>query len=118
VRIPILLMTGTRDDSPVGETKAAERRVPFDAIKNAEEYLVIFTGGDHMVFSGRPRLRGAERGRDARFHELICMSTTAFWDAHLKGDAAAKTWLAGGGFEKVLGEDGTFEKKVASRPAP
>jgi hypothetical protein len=29
----------------------------------------------------------------------------------LKGDARAKAWLAGGGFEKALGKDGKFEQK-------
>lgn len=118
IRIPTLHMTGTRDDSPVGDTKAADRRIPFDHITSAETYLVIFEGGDHMVFSGRRRLRGGDGGRDARFQDLIRMSTTAFWDAELKGDAAAKRWLADGDFKQELGQDGTFEQKSATRPAP
>jgi predicted dienelactone hydrolase len=118
IRIPILHMTGTRDDSPIGETEAAARRIPFDHIANAQQYLVIFKDGNHMVFTGRKRLRGEENHRDARLQGLIRMSTTAFWDAHLKKDAAAKAWLAEGGFEKAMGNDGTFEKKApASRPA-
>ena len=36
---------------------------------------------------------------------------TAFWDAYLKDDASAKAWLAGGGFEAMLKDDGVFEKK-------
>src|ERR1700722_19156354 len=52
IKIPIFHMTGTLDDSPIGETKAEDRRIPFDHIKNAQEYLVTFKDADHMVFSG------------------------------------------------------------------
>ena len=64
VKIPILHMTGTLDDSPIGETKAAERRVPFDHITGADQYLITFSGGDHLIFSGRGRMLGdAREGR-------------------------------------------------------
>ena len=33
IRIPCLHMTGTLDDSPIGETKAHQRRLPFDHIR-------------------------------------------------------------------------------------
>ena len=109
VHIPILHMTGTEDDSPVGETKAAERRIAYDHIQGVDQYLVTFQGGDHMVFSGR--LFQTERPKDPVFHSLILQGTTAFWDSYLKGDAAAKAWLADGGYAAVLGADGKLEKK-------
>jgi predicted dienelactone hydrolase len=109
VHIPILHMTGTLDDSPVGDTKAAERRIPYDHVHGADQYLVTFQGGDHMIFSGR--FREAERPRDPLFHSLILQGTTAFWDAYLRGDAAAKAWLAGGGYAGVLGRDGKLEER-------
>ncbi len=43
---------------------------------------------------------------------LIRMSSMAFWDCYLKDNDEAKHWLAEGGFESALGEDGTFEKKI------
>ncbi len=110
VHIPILHMTGTEDDSPIGETRAAERRIPYDHIQGADQYLVTFQGGDHMVFSGR--LMQAERPKDPVFHSLILQGTTAFWDAYLKGDAAAKAWLTNGGYAAVLGKDGRLEEKL------
>jgi len=110
INIPILHMTGTLDDSPIGDTKAAERRVPFDHIQAPDQYLVIFQGGDHMIFAGQRRQ--ASRGeKDPRFHDLILQGTTAFWDAYLKGDAAAKTWLSRGGYAGALGADGKLEVK-------
>ena len=58
-----------------------------------------------------------DRAKDPRFHDLIRQSTTAFWDAYLKGDSAARKWLAEGGFETALGADGVFEKKLKGSPA-
>lgn len=110
VHIPILHMTGTEDDSPVGDTKAAERRIPYDHIQGADQYLVTFQGGDHMIFSGR--FLESERPKDPLFHSLILQGTTAFWDAYLKGDAAAKAWLAQGGYAAALGKDGKLEEKL------
>jgi predicted dienelactone hydrolase len=113
IQIPCLHMTGTKDNSPIGNTPAEDRRLPFDHSNGADQYLIIFENGDHMIFSGRGRLAGGEN--DEQFHALIRESTLAFWDAYLRGDSKAKAWLAGGGFERVLGKDGTFEKKLKPR---
>jgi predicted dienelactone hydrolase len=110
IHIPCLHMTGTEDTSPINDTTAEERLIPFQHAKLADAYLVNFSGGDHLVFSGRGRRRAKET--DARFQELIRQSTTAFWDAYLQGDAKAKAWLAEGGLEKMMGTDGKFEKKL------
>ncbi len=112
ITIPIFHMTGTLDDSPIGETSAAERRLAFDNMTRAEEYLLNFKGGDHMVFSGRV---GEPAPRDDEFQRLICRSSTAFWDAYLKRRPDAKAWLAAGGFEKELAANGSFEKKTPRR---
>jgi predicted dienelactone hydrolase len=109
VKIPGLHMTGTRDHSPVRETKLEDRRVPFDRINAANQYLITFKDGDHTVFAG-PRAQGPQE-KDPIFHSLIKISTMAFWDAYLKDDSDAKAWLSQGGFDQTLGTDGTFEKK-------
>ena len=63
-----------------------------------------------MIFSGRAR--AAPEPQDAEFQKQIRLASTAFWDAYLKNDAAAKSWLSDdAGFKKELGDDGTFEKK-------
>jgi predicted dienelactone hydrolase len=110
IKMPVLHMTGTLDDSPIGDTKAAERRVPFDHIQAPCQYLVIFQGGDHMIFAGQRR-QASQGEKDPRFRDLILQGTTAFWDAYLKGDAAAKSWLSRGGYAGVLGADGKLEVK-------
>jgi predicted dienelactone hydrolase len=106
INIPLFVMTGTKDDSPVGETKAIQRRVPFDHVKLAPAYLLTLTGGDHMVFSGR-----RQQPSDEKFENLVCQGSVAFWDAYLKKDDSAKAWLSDGAYAKALGDLGKFEKK-------
>lgn len=110
ITIPTFFMTGTADDSPISETTAAERVLPFEHSHSGDQYLVVFAGGDHMIFSGRPRVWPGGQ-RDAHFQRLILMSTVAFWKAYLEGDEAAKRWLADGGFQAVLSPDDTFKKR-------
>lgn len=110
VKLPVFHMTGTKDESPLNTTSAKERRIPFDRT-TGEGCLVIFTDGDHAIFSGRKRLTRRAREQDAVFHRHICRGTTAFWDAHLRGIAVAKEWLMAGGFQRELGRAGTFETR-------
>jgi dienelactone hydrolase len=111
IKIPVMHMTGTRDDSPISGTKAADRRVPFDHIKNTKQYLLILNGGDHGIFSRSRDARGREiQPKDAVFQDLILVASTAFWDACLKNSKPAKRFLVEK-FAKVLGKEGTWEKK-------
>ncbi|MGB0582415.1 MAG: alpha/beta hydrolase family protein [Limisphaerales bacterium] len=110
VTLPVFHMTGTKDESPLNTTSAKERRIPFDRTKG-EACLVVFKDGDHAIFSGRRRLSRRAREQDAVFHRIICRGSTAFWDAHLKGDRTAKEWLMGNGFKRELGKSGTFESR-------
>jgi predicted dienelactone hydrolase len=112
-KAPCLHMTGTKDDSPIGKTPAALRRVPYDCISGADQYLVTFEGGDHMVFSGRFTQR--PRPDDELFQGLVLVATTAFWDAYLKGDPAAKAYLSGRGFGRLLSKAGVLEVKASPR---
>lgn len=109
VKIPCLHMTGTKDDSPIGETKAVERRLPFDHCRNSDQFLITFTGGDHAIFGGRERKFGG--AKDAEFQRLISQSSLAFWDAYLRDDARAKEWLTTK-FKDALGMEGVFEVKL------
>jgi predicted dienelactone hydrolase len=121
IAIPFLHMTGTIDDSPMGESKAADRRVPFDHIPAvADQYLIVLQGGDHMVFSGRsqgsnPMAGTGNPAMDPTFQVLIQQSTTAFWDAYLKSDENAKKWLGDGGCKTMLGQNADLEVKLTKK---
>ncbi len=119
VKIPVFHMTGTKDESPgrrrssetdpvIGDTQASERLRPYLHTQHAPAYLLVFEGGDHMVFSGR--LTGS-RPTDRQFQALILSGSTAFWDAWLKDDPDALRWLETGGFSSALGPLGTFDQK-------
>jgi len=113
IKIPCFHMTGTEDASPIGDTKPEERRLPFDHSNGSDQFLVTFKDGDHAIFSGRGRLLA--NPKDEQYRKLICASSTAFWDAYLRGDSKAKAWLRDD-FKGVLGSDGTFEKKLKTPP--
>jgi predicted dienelactone hydrolase len=110
VGIPLFDVTGTKDDSPIGETMAPDRRVPFDHVVNIPAYLITFEGATHMTFAG-PRRNLAASDLDLHVQKLVQQGTTAFWDAYLRNDASAKAWFTGGGFAKLVDKTGVFEQK-------
>lgn len=109
MRMPCLHMTGTLDEVPMLTDETPEhRKVPYQLGRGADRYLLVFTGGDHLIFSGR----GAKDPvrDDAHYQALIKPATLAYWDAYLRGNDAAKTWLTtDDGMKTLLGKDGTFE---------
>jgi hypothetical protein len=68
-----------------------------------------------MIFSGRERMGTPETiAQDAMFQKLIAAGTTDLWDAYLKGNSEAKSWLLDGGYAKLFGDQATFEHKPQS----
>ena len=113
--IPVFHLTGTADESPLlNDTTAKNRRVPFDLIQHAPQFLLTFQDGDHMIFSGRSNAFSPEK-RSALL-DVIRESTTKFWDAWLRDEATAQAWLTKGGAKSALGPLGVWEMKTA-RPA-
>ncbi len=119
IRLPCLHMTGTLDHSPIrGGARARERRIPFDHMSGADQYLITFQEGDHMIFAEARFRHGPRRpyaAKDPRFRRLIALASTAFWDAYLKGDQRARAWLIGGGLSRALGRDGRLKMKLRPR---
>lgn len=109
VRAPCLHVTGTLDDSPVNDTRAIERRVPFDHIHGSPQILITFEGGDHMVFAGEKRMLGTER--DPIIQEILARASVRFWDATLRDDAESVEWLWGGGLAAMIGREGVVETR-------
>jgi predicted dienelactone hydrolase len=107
---PCLHITGTADNSIVATTQASQRRLPFDNMHGADQYLVTFYGADHMTYSGH--LRAANSGHDAMFQRLIAECSAVFWDAYLKDDAGARAWLAGQAIRAHLAATARVETKL------
>lgn len=113
IRIPILAMTGTEDDSPLGEFTADQRQDVFRYSATDEQHLVVLDGGDHMVFNGSRGKLGVNPKREV--HErIIRVLSLAFWDAYLKGDQAAKDWLTGDGVRAWLGSEAVYSYKAST----
>jgi predicted dienelactone hydrolase len=100
IKIPCLLMTGTDDNSPIGNSTATDRLKVFPNLKQAPGWQVVFDKATHMSFGERDLL--GKPIKDPRYHKAILALSTAFWDMTLKGDPAAKAWLNGHGAKSVL----------------
>jgi predicted dienelactone hydrolase len=102
VDIPVLLMTGTLDDSPLLGGTAQQRIDAFEQLKLADRYLVVFSGGDHMIFSGAAQALGelrlpgmsGDRANDPKFQGKIKALSVAFLDAYLRSDQESLQWLS------------------------
>jgi predicted dienelactone hydrolase len=110
VRIPWLLMTGTEDVSPIGGIDLESRLAVFPALPAGGKYEAVLFGAKHNAFGDGPQRRG-DGPRNPNHHRVILALSTAFWDACLKKDDAAKAWIDGNGPAGVLEEKDRWRKK-------
>lgn len=109
---PVFFVAGTADDSIVGETKAAQRRLPFDLSPHGEHYLLTLAGGDHQIYSGN---RFTGRGEnDAVYHRVIARGTTLFWQATLGNNANAEAILTAAAQKRGFMTIGKLEAKTTA----
>ena len=101
VAIPWLLMTGTRDVAAIGQADLASRLAVFPALPPGGKYELVLDGAEHSAFTDRA-LPGDQAPRNPNHHRAILALSTAFWDAYLRGDPAARAWLDGAGPATVL----------------
>jgi hypothetical protein len=94
-------MTGTHDTAPIGGQTVATRLAVFPALPRGDKYELVLDGAEHSAFTERP-LPGDAQPRNPNHHRAILALATAFWDAYLRGDAAAKAWLRGDAARRVL----------------
>ncbi len=111
VSIPWMLMTGTRDSSPIGKATPEGRREVFAGLPGGkgQHYELVLHGAEHMAFSDRTLL--GLKHRNPKHHVAIKAMGAAFWDAYLRGDPAAKAWLAGDGPRSLLVERDLWLRK-------
>jgi dienelactone hydrolase len=107
IKIPCLLMTGTLDTSPIGNTGAEDRLRVYPFLTNVPAWQVVFDKATHMSFGDRDLMGKSEK--ENRYHAPILALTTAFWDAELKKDPAAKSWLNGPGAKAALTSQDKWE---------
>ena len=101
VRIPWMLMTGTKDLAPIGNADLKSRLAVYPALHGAAKYELVLHNAEHSVFTDR-RLPGDREPRNPNHHRVILALSTAFWDAYLRGNDDALAWLNGNGPRSVM----------------
>lgn len=109
VEIPWLLMTGTRDTAAIGGQTLEDRLAVYPALPPGAAYELVLDGAQHSAFTERP-LPG-DAPRDPDHHPAILALSTAFWDATLKHDPAARAWLDGEGPRSLLAPADRWQRK-------
>lgn len=110
VAVPWLLMTGTNDLSIIGGADMNSRLGVYPALPVGEKYELVLHEANHSAFTDRP-LPGDKGTRNPNHHRVILALSTAFWDAYLKNDDAAKHWLDGDGPRMVLEKEDGWQRK-------
>ena len=108
IQIPLLMMTGTEDDSPLENFGYQERLDVFNYSGGPDQHLVVLDHGDHMVYNGSRGKLDANPKRDVH-EEIIKILSLAFWDAYLKDDDVAKHWLTDGNVSNWLADEATYQ---------
>ena len=99
ISLPYMGITGSLDSlGPVAST--AWHKTPFERSQPGDKYHLFIEGANHMSFiTPRALLPGrAEQG--GAIFDYTNSASLAFWDAYLKGDARAKSYLQSDALEK------------------
>jgi len=117
VKVPCLHVVGTPAGDHENDAQAAARRLAFDRIAGVDEVLVRVAVA---AAAGAPAGASTAAGAAAAASEpdrakvtpgYLKAISTAFLDAYLRHDAAAKSWLAGGGLAAYLGAGARVETR-------
>jgi predicted dienelactone hydrolase len=106
VRVPMLLMYGSRDFGPFGE-EPVWRSEAFAKGPAGNKYEVELEGGTHMGFAGLIEVEG----HHAEVFQCAKLETLAFWDAYLRQDPKAKEYIESHGLQKFSGDVARFANK-------
>ena len=101
VKIPWLLMTGTKDIAPIGPADMKSRLAVYPALHGAPKYQAVLNNAEHSAFTDRA-LPGDHEPRNPNHHRVILALSTAFFDAYLRGNQDAFVWLDGDGPRSVM----------------
>lgn len=109
VGIPWILMTGTKDISPIGGQDVESRLAVFPALPSGDKYELVLYNAEHMAFGDSPQ-RGHQKARNPNHHKAIIALSTAFWDTYLLDRKEAGLWLNENA-RSVLESEDRWQKK-------
>ncbi len=110
VKIPWMLLTGTKDNNPISGADPKTRLVVLPALPLGSKYQLVLNKAEHSAFTERA-LPGETERRNPNHHRAILAVTTAFWDAYLQNDESARKWLDGESVKSVLEKEDKWHKK-------
>jgi predicted dienelactone hydrolase len=111
VKIPWMLMTGTKDVVPlISKADMKSRLGVYPALPPGGKYEVVLDNAEHSIFTDRPLPTDTEK-RNPNHHRVILALSTAFWDTYLRGDTAAKAWLDGDGPKSLMEKNDRWQRK-------
>jgi len=110
VAIPWMLLTGTNDDSPLGDCPAANRLAVFPALPPGSKYELVLDKAEHSAFVER-ELPGESHRHNPNHHRAVLAVTTAFWDAYLQNHPKARQWLDSDAVRGVLEPGDRWQRK-------
>ena len=108
ISLPMMLMTGTKDGSPIGSASPRQRREVFPALPKGDKFELVLKDAKHFAFSDSG-LRWQKQ--NPRYHLVIQAFSTAFWEAYLTENVEAKEWLEGREPQKMMEEGDLWQKK-------
>lgn len=108
ITLPMMLMTGTRDGSPIGKTSPKQRREVFPALPKGDKFELVLKDAEHHAFSDAG-IRGEKQ--NPNHHRVIQALSTAFWEVYLTDNGKARDWLNSGEPERLMEEGDLWSKK-------
>ncbi|MEI7459766.1 MAG: dienelactone hydrolase [Pirellula sp.] len=110
IKIPWMLLTGTKDSNPISGADAKTRLIVFPDLSPNSKYQLVLDNAEHSAFTERA-LPGETERRNPNHHRAILAVTTAFWDAYLRENKDARQWLDSDAVRSVLDKDDQWHKK-------
>lgn len=108
VRLPWMLMTGTRDIGRIGGADLESRLGVYPALPAGDKFELVLEGGEHSAFTERAI---AGQQRNPNHHRIILALSTAFWDTYLGGKDGARSWLKNNGVRPLLQKGDRWQSK-------
>jgi predicted dienelactone hydrolase len=99
IALPYMGMTGSLDSlGPVASP--AWHKIPFERSQPGDKYHLFIEGANHMSFITPRTVLPSQATQGGAIFDCTNSAALAFWDAYLKGDLDAKSYLQSGAPEK------------------
>ena len=103
-----MLMTGSKDGSPLGSASPEQRREVYPALPEGDKFELVLEGAEHFSFS---EVVTRAQKQNPNHHLVIQALSTAFWETYLMENPEAQLWLKGDEPRKLMEDGDRWQKK-------